>query len=183
MQLVSDVVDILGNTISARNVVHLTLAKNHLDLEGYLSLSKFLEKKSPLKILELEGNPMDDVECAQRLSRALIAHPSLEKLKVHDCGLGSNTQILSAIASTMNRVSFLSLSSNDIDNDGAAVIGNILSANPAPLKTLHVQLNEIDGDGVASFTEALCTNTNLRDLRLGQNDITEVGENLLRKTV
>ena len=87
MQLVSDVVDILGNTISARNVVHLTLAKNHLDLEGYLSLSKFLEKKSPLKILELEGNPMDDVECAQRLSRALIAHPSLKSSRFTIVGL------------------------------------------------------------------------------------------------
>lgn len=183
VQLVSDVMDVLGNAISAKRVVHLTLANNRLDRQGYISLSKFLEKKPPLKILELEGNPFEDVACAQRFSEAVIAHSSLEKLKVEDCELGGNTQILSAIASTMNRVSYLSLSSNDIGNNGAAVIGNILSTDPAPLTTLHVSFNEIDDDGVTSFAEALRTNTNLKDLHLGQNVITALGESLLKKAV
>eukprot|EP00985_Skeletonema_marinoi_P025742 scaffold19197_cov73-Skeletonema_marinoi.AAC.2 len=100
---------------------------------------------------------------------------------VDNCGLGSDTQILSAIASTMNRVSVLSLNWNEIGSDGAAVIGNVLSTNPSALKTLHVKYNEIDDDGVTPFAEALRTNTNLKDLHLGENDITEVGEKLLRK--
>ncbi len=181
VQLLSDVVDLLGNTLSAKNVVHLVLSKNRLDCQGNLSLSKFLEKKSPLKILELEENPIDDVACAQRLSEAIIAHPSLDKLVIENCGLGSNILMLSAMANTMSRVAVLHLSWNDIGNDGAAVIGNVLSTNPALLKTLSLNSNEIDDDGVAPLAEALLTNTNLRELNLGKNDITKVGESVLRK--
>eukprot|EP00984_Skeletonema_dohrnii_P013007 scaffold5354_cov67-Skeletonema_dohrnii-CCMP3373.AAC.1 len=100
---------------------------------------------------------------------------------VDNCGLGNDTQILSAIASTMNGVSVLSLNWNEIGNDGAAVIGNVLSTNPASLKRLDVKFNEIDDDGVTPFAEALRSNTNLRDLYLTQNDITKVGESVLRK--
>jgi len=181
VQLVSNVVDLLGNAMSTKNIVQLTLARNRLDRQCYHSLSKFLEKKSPLVILELEENTIDDVACAQRFSEAVVAHPSLEKLVVDNCGLGSNTQILSAIASTMNRVSVLTLNWNEIGSDGAAVIGNVLSTNPASLKRLDVKFNEIDDGGVTPFAEALRSNTNLRDLYLTQNDITEVGESSLRK--
>jgi len=183
VQLVSNVVDLLGNAMNAKNIVHLTLSQNCLDSQGYLSLSKFLEKKSPLKILELDKNPFDNVASAERFSKAIIAHPTIEKLAVDNCGLGDNIQILSAIASTMNRVSVLSLCWNDIGNDGATVIGNVLSTNPASLKTLRMSDNEIDDDGVTPFAEALCTNTNLRDLHLSRNDVTELGESVLRMVV
>ena len=63
---------------------------------------------------------------------------------------------------------------NEIGNDGAAVIGNMLSTNPAPLKTLRISDNEIDDDGVSPFAEALCTNTNLRELHLSRNDVSKL---------
>ena len=90
-------VDFLGNAMSTKNVVQLALANNRLDRQGYLSLSKYLEKKFPLIILVLQNNPFDDVACAQRFSESVIAHPTLEKLMVDNCGLGSDTQILSAM--------------------------------------------------------------------------------------
>jgi Leucine-rich repeat (LRR) protein len=184
VQLVSNVVDLLGSAMSAKNVVHLSLSQNLLDRHGYYSLSQYLERaKSPLKILELEKNPIDDIACAERFSEAIIAHPSIEKLAVDDCGLGSNIPILSAIACTMNRVPVLSLCCNEIGNDGAAVLGNLLSTNPASLKTLRISDNEIDDDGVSPFAEALCTNTNLRELYLSRNDVTELGESVLREVV
>lgn len=182
VELVKDVMDILGNALVARNsIVHLALVNNKLDREGYLSLSAFLKKNSPLKTLQLEGNPIYDVACAQCLSEAVISHPSLDELKVDDCGLGRNIEILSAIANTMEGVSLLSLNSNDIDNSGAAAICNVLSTNPSHLTKLMVTSNEFIDEGATFFAEALRTNTNLKDLLLRGNDITETGEIVLRK--
>jgi Ran GTPase-activating protein (RanGAP) involved in mRNA processing and transport len=185
VELVKDVMDFLGNALVARNsIVHLALVNNKLDREGYLSLSAFLKKNSsPLKTLQLEGNPIYDVACAQCLSEAVISHPSLDELKVEDCGLGRNTEILSAISNTMKGVSLLSLNSNDIENSGAVVICNVLSTNPSHLTKLMVTSNEINDEGATLFAEALRTNTSLKDLFLRGNDISKAGEIALRKTV
>ena len=76
----------------------------------------------------------------------------------------------------------IDLEGNNIRTGGSTEISDFLVTNP-PLKTLYLANNHLNDDDVILIARALKLNTNLRLLRLGDNDLTEIGKNALSNAI
>ncbi|KAL3796939.1 hypothetical protein HJC23_000692 [Cyclotella cryptica] len=174
VQLSRSVMDLLMPVLATKNITSLSLNRTDFGFDGYLALSTFLNEKTPLLRLELVGNKLDCVAVGIRFFESVGAHPSLQSMKLEDCGIGNDTGLLSALADTFENLSSLDLRGNEIGTKGVEQICNSLSKNPS-LERLNLRDNDINDTDVILVAVSLARNTNLRWLCLQDTDITDEG--------
>jgi len=158
----------------------ITFNNTNLCREGLLSLSMLMEQCPALEMLDLSHNPIDDMNVATCLSRALRSHPGICYLYLTYCNLGNNPGILSVILES--EVKSIYVSNNSIDSLGAVGIVECIKSN-SPTEHLYIDKNNLDDEDALAISRALKRNTNLTLLHLEQNNFTSVGVKALFSSV
>ena len=112
----------------------------------------------------------------------IISHPLIDGIRLENCfeeNVNAYEILCSLIAST-KQFSFIDLESNNIRTGGRTEIPDLLVTNP-PLQKLYLANNQLYDSDAILIARALKQNTNLLRLRLGQNNITDVGRDALQK--
>jgi len=181
------VLDIILPTLQTLNLVGLTLFYTGLGNEGFQSLSSFVKGSTSLKDLAFGVDIIDDMSVADSISNAVHNHPSLEQIVFFNCGL-NNTEILGKILDGCGKLksltlNFLSISCENLGPVGVNVIMDFIISNHPTLEVLKLQHNNISDSDLLLLASSLKKNTNLRQMNLRHNDITEEGEKTLLKAV
>jgi len=167
------VLDIMFPTFQSINLISLSLGNIAWGSDGYQRLLSFLNDNRSLKKLIMGEERINDLSTASSLSDAVRDHPTLETLGLIHCGL-NNTAILKKILEGCTRLKGmrkLGIGMNNIGSDSVTVLADFIRSN-----------NMSDDDALV-LASALTQNTNLEDLDLSKNDITEAGEKTLLKAV
>jgi len=170
------VLDIILPAFQSMNLNRLYLCNVGLDSDGLLRLSSFLEDNTSLKVLYLGGDTIDDISIASSLSYAIKSHPSLNTLVFSACGCSNNT-VLEKILEGCAKLRILSISFETLGLD-ATVIADFIRSNHS-IQGIILDHDKISDDDTLLFASALKMNTQLRQLDLSDNKITEEGENVL----
>lgn len=181
-----------------KNLTHLDLSHNQICHRGITELLNWLKNTPQLTYLDLSGNPLDKYLSTfssglARLSEALPSLQKLQALMLAKCNLeSSHIQLLADAIQKHPALTHLNLNENNINNDDANVLANIL-LNPKTrwenreknssgefsgffyllylqqnyLKTLHLENNNIEASGAISLLKGLNENYHLTDLALG----------------
>ena len=138
-----------------------------------------LKINSTMQALEVNGG--DTVESPFKLEKsalllvdAVISHPSLERLIIRDCDVGTNTAAMSSLVPVLHHIEAVNLDRNNIGSHGASLLANCLATNPL-VKHLSLASNALADDDLSKIAVALKTNTTLRCLEMIGNDFTEAG--------
>ncbi|MCJ8733039.1 hypothetical protein PDJAM_G00218410 [Pangasius djambal] len=105
----------------------------------------------------------------------------LEKLKLFDCGITQEggTHLISALISNPSHLRELDLGWNKIGDPGIKLISDFLKNTLCKLQILKLHDCNITEEGCVALTEALRSNSHLRELDLSANDVGEKGVKLL----
>jgi len=160
----------------------ITFNNTNLCREGLLSLSMLMEQCPALEMLDLSHNPIDDINVATCLSRALRSHPRKRTIYIHltYCNLGNNPEILSVILES--EVKSINVSNNSIDSLGVVGIVECIESN-SPTEHLYIDKNNLDDEDALAISRALKRNTTLTRLNLERNNFTSVGVKALFSSV
>lgn len=130
-----------------------------------------------LRSLDLSDCSFED-EGAEQLAQAVAKQPQLQYLKLRDASLGGDgaTKVLKALASSNIQLLELDLSGNELEDDGLSAIAPLLKAQ-TQLKVLRLDENEITSAGLKDFSAAVGTESfpALVELSLCGNEITARG--------
>ena len=154
------------------NLTKLDLVQTRLVDKGLLMLSSFLKLNSSLHELFIDGYKMG-LSVASALSDALNEHPTLEKLVLDNGGLEENPEILEKILEGCTRLTSLALMDN-LGSVAVSVLSDFIRGNH-PIRNIFLKHNRISDNDTVLLASALKTNTNLKQLDLRENDITEEG--------
>jgi len=169
--------------ISMPGLYRLELEFNKLDHDGFASVAEILRHQLALSILALPENEIESVESARILSSAIAEHPSLEKLRLNDCGIGKNVEVLAALLHGCENIRLLDLRRNHIDSKGVNTLANFIAENHEKVDTLDLEGNSLADDDVPPLVAAVKKNTNLTVLDVTENDLTENGRVEMMKAV
>eukprot|EP01028_Stygiella_incarcerata_P004572 TRINITY_DN2007_c1_g1_i1.p1 TRINITY_DN2007_c1_g1~~TRINITY_DN2007_c1_g1_i1.p1 ORF type:complete len:507 (-),score=112.39 TRINITY_DN2007_c1_g1_i1:150-1502(-) len=154
---------------------NVSLKKLHLvdcgiGAEGAIKMAQMLEKNSSLATLDLSwNNYIGDKGCVG-IAKVLETRTSLKKLRLRDCGIGSDGAISIAQMLAKNySLLTLDLSKNGrIGDEGCIQIAQRLETN-ASLKELCIRRCEIESEGAMKIAQMLGKNSSLRILNLSSN--------------
>lgn len=154
-----------------------------LGAEGGVAFGRTLEKRVPIKILNIWSNAIGPVgTCA--LARGIVASGHLQTLilKVRECntlpfnacsqypvgqgnfiGADGMRDLCSALEGNLT-VTTLDVSGNRLGIEGSTVLGNLLSVNQQ-LKSVNVSGNNLDNEGVHRIFEGMRNNGLASSLR------------------
>lgn len=191
--------------VGYRGLVHLSLTQVQLDGEV---AAMFLETlpTCPLDCLRLEncngwdfatnilklnprmvnlrmiGNPVESDAAVMVFAEALLEHPKMVVLDLCRCDLGRSKDVLSAIVPVLQNCWEVSFEGNYIGFYGATLIANYIATNPLVVK-LNLMGNLLQDDSALVLAQSLEKNTNLRMLRIGENDYSQVGYSALLRAI
>eukprot|EP00043_Microstomoeca_roanoka_P009128 m.87017 g.87017 ORF g.87017 m.87017 type:complete len:714 (-) comp14488_c0_seq1:1253-3394(-) len=159
----------------------LFVADNGCDTRGFRALAEYIQTTTTLTELDISGNMLDEVAAAA-LGQA-VAHNT----SIHTLVMGSMYiygAVMSAFASGFDRsvckhantsLRMLNLSSNDIMEDGAEAVAQLLLRDTTSLESLDLSGNSLGDEGVRTLARAIHTNTRLLHLNLCNNGIGQEG--------
>ena len=137
-----------------------------------------------LEQLNWVSNEIERMEDACYLVDTIISHPSIHYIRLIDC-LGeyiNGYDVFRCLFTSGKSFSHINLEKNEIRTGGSTAIPDYLATNP-PLKYLFLANNHLNNNNAVLIARALNRNTNLKDLRLGDNDITHIGRKALSNAV
>ena len=140
--------------------------------EGIKSLSELVDVSSQLQTFCLHHNRIDNMDSAQRLSRSLRSHSSIDELHLNHCDLGSTPEMLLVIL--QSDTDYINLDNNNIDSLGAVKIAEYLEGDP-PIEVLSLGHNRLNDDDAILISQALKRNTNIKHIHLRSNNFTSIG--------
>ena len=150
---------------------------NTFGVQGIRAMVPILQNANNLTSLNVNNNYVQG-EGFNVLWGALRESP-IEELWCHGCGIESIEIDSDKIPKCLR---ILGLCNNDINADGCRELAKILHRESCALKTLDLQFNSIDDEGVGILANALQNNTSLESLDLyGNKGITMEGKKLLLK--
>ncbi|KAJ8607619.1 hypothetical protein CTAYLR_005759 [Chrysophaeum taylorii] len=163
----------------------LYLASSNIGNAGALAISKMLETNNALRELCLFRNSIE-CEDAAALSAALKAikapPPPLEVLYLGENNVGEDgaKAVSEMLLNSSTTLNKLDLSSNEIGDEGAVALLDSLKTNKA-LKVLYLSRNKISDNGAADMMRLLEENDDvLEELDLRGNKITHEAETSVR---
>ncbi|CAE7356703.1 Nlrc3 [Symbiodinium necroappetens] len=176
-RLPRDQVVVLGRALCFyKKLQTLSVTNSILDKEGCEELGKNLR----VKMLNLTRNTMLDGSLAA-LSAGLVdnrsvLHANLSCLLLGDAHVKAIADVLRSQSSQLQT---LDLSKNEIEDDGAAALAEVLPANQC-LRNLILCSNRISTVGATAFARAIQTGeVTLQMLDLDQNEFAELGKSAL----
>jgi Ran GTPase-activating protein (RanGAP) involved in mRNA processing and transport len=168
--------------LAKKDISSLSFKSNKLGCDEISSLATFVRSNNTLESLEISGSTLNSQRPVNLLSTSICKSRSLKLLKIEKCGIGQNVSILCDIVKTINHLSTVYLSGNDIGSNGAMIISDILAKTP-PITELYLNDNELTDNDVVPIAQALRSNSNLRRLYLRNNLLTRVGDIILSKAL
>ena len=166
---------------SLHSIEELRFSATQLGNDGFLKLSSFLKDNTSLKHLLIGGDDkLDDISVANSLSDAVKGHPTLDSLVF--ARLDLNNDILGSVLKGCGRVKELRLI-NTLGADEFPLMLSFICNNPIT-ETLFLCNNwNLSDSDTLLLASSLENNTNLRQLHVRGNGITEEGEKILLKAV
>ena len=167
---------------SMNNLNNLTLYRTGHGEEGYQRLSSFLnEENTRLEKLAIVQNVIDDLSAARVFSHAVKNHAALKRLMMDKCGL-NNIPILTEVLEGCRGIEALGIIWDGFGSEGVALIANFIRSNKT-IEKLRFDGSKFTDNDVDILLASSKENTNLRQLDLKKNNITEEGENKLLKAM
>ena len=153
--------------------------------EGIEFVVVVIKGNQKMKTLSWVNNRINNMEDAQQLVEVMVSHPSIDDIRLDSCfgGDGVNGyEVLQSIIAGGDSFTSISFSINNIRTGGDTTISDYIARNP-PLKELCLESTNLNDEDVVLIARALKHNSNLSDLYLGGNNITEIGFTALRNAV
>ena len=162
----------LASIISSNTELQeLYLDNNQLQL-GINKISTALTTMSSLKVLDLDNNSIPE-EAADKLSAAIRANNSLEKLWLGGNHLGSSSVMIVNALKQLSSLRVLNLNNNrNRSEELAPALTSLISYNKC-MEKLSLSDNNLNDDGVIKIAQSLCKHTKLKIINLQSNNITE----------
>lgn len=122
-------------------------------------------------------------ECYEDLAEALRVCSKLEYLDIHDCCLSDDgiVAVCDALLEANAPLSFLSISGNDIGEDGyegANSVAKLIASVNDSIESFNASENEIKSPGIRTIARAFKSNS-VKHIYLNLNEIGTVGGNAL----
>ena len=184
--------DISDSYLSMVNIIHLSsvlrehskctltslvLRHCHISSEGAVELATALFKNTPLRRLDLSGNPIGGVTA---IATMLVENKSLTWLGLSDCHIsGQGAGELAAALCKNSTLQWLVLDRNPIGVEGASLMSNMLQHNTS-LTWLHIRDDSVGKEGVRQLTNSVKYNRTLVELWLPEKYESETGDHRIR---
>jgi len=183
ISLPTPVLDIMLPAIQSMNLSKLSLNCTCLGTGGFMKFSSFLGYNTSLKriVLSEYDDRIDDLSVATSLSNAIKSHPILERVSFVGCGL-NNADTLRIILEGCKRLNRVFIMNAGLKSECVGIISEFISKN-YPTETIMLNYNKISDNDTVLLASAIKMNTNLRQLDVRDNDITEEGEKILLKAL
>lgn len=164
-------VDILADILSQYSCIReLSLAKNHIGVEGMALLGEALKKNYGLYKLDIRLNIVGDKGGAE-LAAGLRGNSSIRILNLTSTGLtGSGCTYLMQGLSRNNTLTDLDVGFNDLQDTGCEAVADLL-ANNCSLRKLRMRDNYITSDGARRIFKSLRKNSRLFYLDMSSNKV------------
>ncbi|XP_026108866.1 NACHT, LRR and PYD domains-containing protein 3-like [Carassius auratus] len=148
---------------------------------GCVFLSSALSlNPSHLKVLDLSWNNIGDSGVTHICASLDKAHCSLEILKLNNCNITQKgCAALASVIQTDSNLKELSLSKNELQDSGVMLLSVGLHHPHCKLETLRLSYCKFKAEGFGSLTSALRSNSQLRELDVGNNRPEDDGMELL----
>ena len=174
IQLGEEVTDMLRPSLKAAPLIRLTLDNNALGRDGMKFAIDILKMNATLERLFIYNNVIEHEFDAASLAHTVSNHPTVNVLHVTRCGLGQNPNVMAALIPSLNHLMGISLEGNSIGSHGVKLISSWLASNP-DIKFLNLRDNLLNDGDAHAISASLSKNTNLRQIYLAGNCITEEG--------
>ena len=187
VQLTSSVLDILAPALKGKQITDFVLKRNEFaNNEGIKFITECIKHNNELQVFAWVNNQIDNTKDAMLLVNVIISHPSINSVQIENClvgdGINSCYEVLRQIFASDRTWGELDLEGNNIQTKGDTAIPNYIASNP-PLKNLYLARNKLNDNDAILIARALKGNTNLKQLRLYDNNITHIGKEALSKAV
>jgi len=144
-----------------------------------LELKTFIQQYPKQSKIDLVDFKLTDRDIDQIIDQILNEKQCLQLFLSRNQLTSIGTKRIAQALDLNQTLECLSLSYNQIGDQGVKILTNILARNTSKLKTLSLHSTGITDESVKSLAAMLKTNTNLLWLHLGQNKITDTGLVLL----
>ena len=187
VQLTPSVMDLLATALKGKTIFKkVELERNDFvnTREGIDFAVKLVKDNPKLEHFDWANNPIERMEDARYLVEAIISHPGIVGIRIENC-LGEDIngyEILRSLFTSGRSFVAIDLEGNDIRTGGGTEISDYLATNP-PLEYLFLSRNQLNDKDALLIASALKKNTILQRLRLGGNDITDIGRKALLNAV
>ena len=186
VQLSTSVIDLLTPALRDKPIKGFELGNVEFAnaREGIAFAIEFIQSNRKLEEFGCVNSTIESMADTNHLVEAIISHPTIDKITLENC-FGENVNaydILFSLLASNKEFSWIDLRSNNIQTGGGTEIPDFLVTNP-PLEILSMANNHLGDNDAVLIASALKRNTNLRNLHLGRNDITDVGRDALRSAV
>jgi len=163
-------------TLGKSNVTTLHLAKNNLTSGGASNLASALAQNNTLTFLDLSDNKIDDsgiVALADALSSK--AHLASLNISGNSYGKVGADALLKAFGSGDHALNELQLARNQLGDEGAAVISQLIKSNHT-VTSVNLSGNKISDNGSVALAETLSgADSEVTNIDLSNNAIGEKG--------
>jgi len=187
VQLTPSVTDVLIPAFKGK-LKELFLDNNEFadSREGIEFILTCMEINHQMKEFYLSNNQLGGMENALSVLDAIIRHPSIERVRLENC-LGGDINGYDALCYLLaSGKSFefecIDIERNNIHTMGGTAIPDYIARNP-PLRTLLLSDNKLNDEDATFIARALKQNTNLKNIYLYGNDITNIGKEALSKAM
>ena len=187
VELTSSVMDLLASALKRKAIFKYVVfdgndfVNTHDGIEFAVETVGYNPK---LEQFEWVNNQIERMEDARYLVDAIISHPLINHIRLDSCFSEyiNGYDVFRCLFTSGRSFSHIDLEWNGIETGGSSEISDYLATNP-PLISLYLANNHLNDDDAILIARALKQNNNLKDLRLGDNDLTEIGKNALSNAI
>jgi len=180
------VIDLLSPALNGNKIDYFVLNNNNfIDTNKGIEFAVEVIKSNPnMKNFFWDYNQLESTGNVHSLLDAVCNNPSIDRIRLESC-LGGDIngyEALCHLLASGKIFELLDFERNDIQTwDRTEIpIPDYITSNP-PLKYLYLSSNELNNDDAILISQALKQNTNLKELRLWNNNISDIGKEALSK--
>ena len=185
IQLIPEVIDMLTRALAATNIKDVSMFRLDFAQEphGIDFANKTLQDNLYMRNFCWKNNRFSNIQHANDLVEVIGNHPYLKQIDMSGCfNHGDHGHDILCRLLTGNKYERVRFCNNNVITSGSAHIPDYIATNPS-LTHLNLQTNHLDDNDASLIARALKQNTKLKILCLGENDITEVGIDALKKAI
>jgi Ran GTPase-activating protein (RanGAP) involved in mRNA processing and transport len=165
----------------------LALTANTLKSAGLAELAPALYHNTSIKVLDMSGNDLNDMESAELLRDIIRRNKTITTLNLCSNKFGQTTGAVACIAEGLGSNSTLlviHLQGCDLKDAGVSTLARSLGSQNTTLQKLSLGMNSITSTGVGVLLETMEQNSNsITDLELQNPTIGNEGASLLARSL